>query len=86
MAAAAVSAQVPVPTPMVACRFPLTDPSGQNTLATWDLSAAFNATADYVWFDRNDAYVKNVSTEAAAMSILPRKALTLRPQTPSSST
>ena len=30
-----------------------------NPLASWDLSAGFNATLDYSWQDRNDAYVKN---------------------------
>ena len=37
------------------------DFAGQNTLATWDFTAAFNATADYQWMDRNDLYVKNNS-------------------------
>ena len=55
--AAAVSAQAPVP--MTTCTYPLMDFSGTNTIATWDFTAAFNASADYNWQDRNDFYVKN---------------------------
>lgn len=43
-AALAAVASAQVPTPMVSCQYFFTDPSGQNTMATFDLSSAFNAT------------------------------------------
>ena len=58
-ALAVVSAQTPVPVPMTTCGSFITDFSGQNQLATYDFTAAFNASSDYNWQDRNDLYVKN---------------------------
>lgn len=57
--AAAAVAVVAQPTPMTTCAYPLMDFSGTNVIATFDFTSAFNATADYVWQDRNDLYVKN---------------------------
>lgn len=58
-ALAVVSAQAPAPSPMVSCTYPLMDFSNTNVIATYDFTAAFNASGDYNWQDRNDLYVKN---------------------------